>query len=127
MRYQQTLITQLAYTSGTRVNLPVPGRVARWLLMYQDRVGPVIPIVQEDLAAALGIQRTYLSQALRRIETSGLIAIARVRITVTDRDGLIRLARGTSRPIGWPPAAVILTTGTAAGLVSGGVNVTRSR
>lgn len=92
LRYQQALITQLAYTSAGRVKLPVAGRVARWLLMYRDRLGDVIPIVQEDFASALGIQRTYLSQALRRLEKLGYILTARGRIQVVNHAGLVQIS-----------------------------------
>lgn len=98
MRYQQVMITQLAYTSACRVMLPVVGRVARWLLMYQDRIGNLIPIVQEDLASALGVQRTYLSQALRRLEELGHVHTARGRIHILSRDGLMQICRGSYGP-----------------------------
>jgi CRP-like cAMP-binding protein len=98
LRFQQALITQLAYTSACRVKLPVAGRVARWLLMYQDRTGDLIPIVQEDFASALGIQRTYLSQALRKLEDLGLIRTARGRIGILNRAGLIEVSRWSYGP-----------------------------
>ena len=66
-------------------------RLARWLLMTQDRVaGPVIPLTQEYLAIMLGVQRTTVTLVASALKRAGLIKYRRGVITILDRDGLER-------------------------------------
>ncbi|MBL7590152.1 Crp/Fnr family transcriptional regulator, partial [Escherichia coli] len=59
------------------------------LLSLQDRVGTnVLPITHEVLAELLGVQRSYLSRALRTLQQQGLIQIRRGRIVIVSRPAL---------------------------------------
>jgi len=61
-------------------------RMARWLLMTQDRLdSPVLPLTQEHVAIMLGVQRTTVTAVAHELQERGLIAYSRGRITVLDR------------------------------------------
>lgn len=64
-------------------------RLARWLLMTQDRVaGTLLPLTQEYLAVMLGVQRTTVTAAAGALKAAGLIRYRRGQIEVLDRIGL---------------------------------------
>jgi CRP-like cAMP-binding protein len=64
-------------------------RLARWILMTQDRVGQrALPLSQEYMATMLGVQRTTITLVAGQLRDAGLIKFARGVLEVTDRDGL---------------------------------------
>lgn len=71
-------------------------RLARWLLMYHDRVGsPQLEVTHEFMAIMIGAQRTKVTVALHDIEAAGAISATRGRVLVKDPATLERLANGT--------------------------------
>ena len=67
----------------------VEQRLARWLLMCQDRVdSPVIRLTHEFLAQMLGAGRPTVSLACARLEQAGLIENSRGALRVTNRNQL---------------------------------------
>lgn len=67
----------------------VEQRLARWLLMCQDRVdSPVIRLTHEFLAQMLGAGRPTVSLACARLEQSGLIENSRGAVRVLNRSQL---------------------------------------
>jgi len=68
-------------------------RLARWLLMCQDRVDSnTLPLTHEFLAQMLGTGRPSVSIAAGMLEGSGLIENLRGRVRVLDRKGLEKAA-----------------------------------
>jgi len=64
-------------------------RLARWLLMSQDRVGsPTLPFTHEFLAAALGTGRASVSVAAGILQKAGAIQYRRGAVKVTNRQQL---------------------------------------
>jgi CRP-like cAMP-binding protein len=64
-------------------------RLARWLLMSQDRTGgDDIRLTHEFLATMLGVQRTTVTEALRALAARDLIRQERGVIHILDRAGL---------------------------------------
>jgi CRP-like cAMP-binding protein len=64
-------------------------RLARWLLMSQDRVGGnVVQLTQEFLAHMLGTRRASVTVAAGVLQKAGLIAYTRGAVTIENRDGL---------------------------------------
>jgi len=64
-------------------------RLARWLLMCQDRVDlPVLPITHEFLSQMLGTGRPSVSLAAGILEQAGLIENLRGNVRITNREGL---------------------------------------
>jgi CRP-like cAMP-binding protein len=91
-RMQQYVLVSLAQFAQaalcTRYHR-VEERLARWLLMAQDRApeGPV-RATHEYLAATLGVRRAGVTRAATVLQRRLLIAYHRGVLTVLDRDGL---------------------------------------
>lgn len=65
----------------------VEERLARWLLMVQDRTGDVeLRLTQEFLAQMLGARRSTVNLAAGTLQRSGLIEFRRSHIRVQDRE-----------------------------------------
>lgn len=67
----------------------VDQRLARWLLMSQDRVGgSVVALTQEFLAHMLGTRRASVTVAAGSLQKAGLIGYSRGSVTIENRAGL---------------------------------------
>jgi CRP-like cAMP-binding protein len=68
-------------------------RLARWLLMSQDRLdSEAVPLTHEFLAEMLGTGRPSVSVAAAILQRAGLIEYVRGSVTVVNRKGLERAA-----------------------------------
>ena len=75
-------------------------RLARWLLMAEDRIdGDELPLTHEFLSLMLGVRRPGVTIALQALEREGLIAHRRAIITILDREGLEAHSNGTYVPL----------------------------
>ncbi len=67
----------------------VVSRLARWILMTQDRVlSDRLPLTQEFLGQMLGTRRASVTVAAGALQKAGLIAYARGSVTILNRKGL---------------------------------------
>ena len=88
-RYLYVLMTQLTTSASClRYHLIGP-RLARWLLMTQDRAhADSFHVTQEFLAYMLGVRRVGVTGAAVALQRGGLIEYTRGELTVLDRTGL---------------------------------------
>jgi CRP-like cAMP-binding protein len=90
--YTQSLFVQVTQTAYVNVIFDIEARLARWLLMMQDRVGDEMPVTHDFLAAMLGVRRPGVTMATHVLEGTGAIRAKRARIEVRDREKLMELA-----------------------------------
>ena len=84
-------LEQVMVSAGCNGTHGLKQRLARWLLMMRDRNdSDAMPLTQDLLAGMLGVHRPTISHAVRHLERLGLIDCGRRRITIVDRDGLMR-------------------------------------
>jgi len=92
-RYFQGLLAQTAQTAACNRVHELEERLARWLLMCQDRMqSDQFHITHEFLAMMLGTRRTTVTVAAGTLHKAGLITYSRGRVTVQDREGLEQAA-----------------------------------
>lgn len=67
----------------------VVSRLARWILMSQDRIlSDTLPLTQEFLGQMLGTRRSSVTVAAGALQKAGLIAYTRGSVTILNRKGL---------------------------------------
>ena len=88
-RYLYVAMAQMTASAGClRAHVIVP-RMARWLLMSQDRAGAdSFHMTHEFLAYMLGVRRVGITDAAGALQRRGLIKYRRGELTVLDRKGL---------------------------------------
>lgn len=88
--------TQTALANGRST---LEERLARWLLMAQDRIGGTdVPLTHRFLAVMLGVHRPFVTRTVQVLEQKGLIRAGRQVITIVDRDGLVKMSNGAYLP-----------------------------
>jgi len=88
-RYSQELSIQAAQVAACNRLHEVDERLARWLLMSQDRMGQsTFPLTQEFISHMLGTRRASVTVAAGILQKAGLITYTRGQVTIEDREGL---------------------------------------
>src|ERR1035438_2712996 len=88
-RYSQQLAAQSSQVAACNLLHEVDERLARWLLMSQDRIGSeLVPLTQEFLAHMLGTRRSSVIVAASILQQAGLIKYTRGELNIVNRKGL---------------------------------------
>jgi CRP-like cAMP-binding protein len=88
-RYSHSLLTQVSQSSACNQFHLVDARLARWLLMTNDRLAAKeFPLTQEFLSTMLGVRREGVSRAAGALQAGKLIRYSRGVITILNRRGL---------------------------------------
>jgi CRP-like cAMP-binding protein len=95
LKYAQAFMIQTTHTAIANARGTIEERLARWVVMAQDRVGgEELPLTHEFLALMLAVRRPGVTEALHGLMQKGLIHHERGVITIIDRQGLIERANG---------------------------------
>ena len=88
-RYVQVLGMQGTQVAACNRLHEVDERLARWLLMCEDRIGSnFVPLTQEFLAHMLGTRRASVTVAAGILQKAGLITYQRGHVNIVDRPRL---------------------------------------
>jgi CRP-like cAMP-binding protein len=95
LHYVHVYAIQAGHTALANARGSIEERLARWLLMAQDRIGgPELQLTHDFLALMLGVRRAGVTVGLQHFEQQGLISTGRGAIVILDRDGMIESASG---------------------------------
>jgi CRP-like cAMP-binding protein len=88
-RYSQALFTQVAQTAACNRMHPIVKRLARWLLLMQNRVeSDVLQLTHEFIATMLGTRRAGVTIAAGTLQAAGIITYHRGKVTILDQKKL---------------------------------------
>lgn len=91
----QIFMIQTSQTALANASALLSQRLARWLLMVEDRLSTKkIPLTHEFLAIMLGVQRPGVSVALGDLESRGFISSRRSLIVILNRPALEKFTNG---------------------------------
>lgn len=95
LRYANFLLAQSSQTALCNRLHPLEARLARWLLMCQDRVySPTLQLTHETLSQMLGARRATVTLSASVLQDAGLIRYIHGKITILDRRGLQKASCG---------------------------------
>ena len=88
-RYAQALVGFIMQSTACNAAHSVEQRLARWLLLAQDRIGKdEFPLTQEFVAMMLGASRPTVTLVAGTLQEAGLIKYRRGHVTIVDRESL---------------------------------------
>jgi CRP-like cAMP-binding protein len=93
--YCHAFMIQTAQTALANGRSKMEERLARWLLMAQDRLdGDDVPLTHEFLSVMLGVRRPGVTVALSLLEKKGLVHAKRSAVVIINREGLRKISNG---------------------------------
>ncbi len=96
LQFAQVFMTQVTQTALANGRAKIEERLARWLLMAQDRLDSNdVSLTHEFLALMLGVRRPGVTDALNALERKGLVRSNRGAVRIINREGLVRVAGGS--------------------------------
>jgi CRP-like cAMP-binding protein len=88
-RFGQKLAMQSTQIAACNRLHDVEERLARWIVMSQDRIlSDTLPLTQEFLAQMLGTRRSSVTVAAGILQKAGLISYTRGNVTILNRQKL---------------------------------------
>jgi CRP-like cAMP-binding protein len=86
LRYTDSFMALVAQTAACNSLHNLNQRMARWILLTQDRMGSdTLPLTQEFLGYMLGVRRPSVSTAASALQDLGIIRYSRGQVQVVDR------------------------------------------
>jgi CRP-like cAMP-binding protein len=96
LHYANSFLNQTSRTALSNGTATLEERLARWLLLANDRLGgDIVPLTHEFLSLMLGVRRSGVTVALHFLKKRGIIGMSRKQIVILDREGLKKAANGT--------------------------------
>jgi CRP-like cAMP-binding protein len=93
LAYAQIFLLQVSHTTLAAASLSIKARLARWLLMCDDRTASTeIPMTHEFLSLMLSVRRPGVTEAVQAVEATGAIRAHRGMIEILDRAILKQIA-----------------------------------
>lgn len=93
LRYVQTVMVQSAQSTATNASHRIESRLARWLIMCQDRIlGDELQLTHEFMGMMISADRSNVTVTLHILEGAGMIYSKRGRVIIRDREKLEELA-----------------------------------
>src|SRR4051812_30920392 len=101
LRYAHALMVQTAQTAYANAGFTLEARLARWVLMTDDRLErDDLPLTHDFLAMMLGVQRPGVTLAIQALEGGGLIRAKRGSPLGAGPDGAGGARQGRLRACG---------------------------
>ena len=99
-RYADCLMAQVFQSVGCNAAHSIEQRAVKWLVAAMDRTGGTeIPLTHEQLAAMLGVGRSYISRLLQSLRARSMLDTRRGSVVVKDMEMLRSLACGCNRSV----------------------------
>jgi len=93
LKFVHVFMVQTAHTAIANARCHIDQRLARWILMAQDRTrSETLALTHEFLALMLGVRRAGVTEALQNLNRQKLIDNGRNQIIVLNRKGIERMA-----------------------------------
>jgi len=92
LTYARAFSIQVGVTAVVNGRSKLEERLARWLLMVEDRMGASFSITHEFMSVMLAVRRSGVTLAVQSLEGKGLLRASRGAVHIVDRDGLIDAA-----------------------------------
>jgi len=114
LRFAHVFMLQMGRTVVSSLAHSIERRMARWILLYHDRVqADEICMTHEEFRLMLGVRRSSVTDALHRLEEEHAIRAVRAKVLVHDRTKLMALAGDTYGQPEQDYARLLQMTGTA--------------
>jgi CRP-like cAMP-binding protein len=99
-RYADCLVAQMFQSVACNAAHTIEQRAAKWLIAALERTGDHdVPLTQEQLAAMLGVGRSYISRVVQGMKSRGVLETRRGGVRVRDMDALRRLSCGCNAAV----------------------------
>jgi CRP-like cAMP-binding protein len=93
LRFASTFVLQVGRTSVVNLVEPLERRMARWILLYHDRLhSDEIVMTHEEISIMLGVRRASATDILHILEGEHAVRSVRGRIIIRDRLRLEEIA-----------------------------------
>jgi hypothetical protein len=88
-RYADCMLAQMVQAAACNATHAIEQRTAKWIMSAMERTGDVVvPLTQEQLAAMLGVGRSYASRVIQAFRREGILKTRRGSLLVTNAEAL---------------------------------------